>query len=522
MRLKTFPKFIFTAIAAFLAFFAVFFGALSEGAGADAGEIAVIEDSTGSILPISGICANFMYPNGLCVTAAGSAFFATHPDEYDFLILITNKSLPATEKAGYPLQVDAKGMGVDNFPWHYAHIGSKGRLLHVVTLGSIASMPDDPEGIFTGGIPISGLEIIGHELGHHWLAYTGLQFAGGQKLDVLRGYQEGNGPIIHYSCWFNSYSVLYGGMLTDNKDGTFTDVNGPRKFTQLDQYFMGLRSPQEVEPMWYVEVNSSLYGCADWPRGRGVPHDISGERVDFTIDDIIRANGPRVPATSKCHYKAAFAFVHPVGLPPSQTELAKFELYRSKLEKWWEWATDNRSSLDATLSGCGEGTAACAGQKSPQCGAPADGDADVDAADTTETTETDEQFCTPGARGCDGKLAVKCDANGENWMMVDDCSFNGGDCRNGECAASADGDDDYEFQYEDVLPEYDDSTTDETTEAPQEEETAYAEGDVEWETAEANKKSSGGGCGQGAESALVFIAFAALALRSKKNPSARN
>jgi hypothetical protein len=349
----------------------------------DIGQIAVLEDTDGRILPASGICSRLMYPNQLCIPVGGEAFYATHPDNYDILIFVTNKNIAASEKAGYPLQADVHGIGEDTVPWSYLHFGSAGRLLHALDLGALQTMPDDPEGIFSF-IPISGLEVIGHEIGHHWLAYADVDLGDGRgRLDIIRGYRD-TGAITHWSCRFNSDSVMYGGMLTDNGDGSFTDINGPRKFSLFDQYLMGLRAPGDVGALWYVAEGGSLHGCADWPQERGVAHDITGERVDFTVDDVIRALGSRDPPTSPCHYKVAFVFVHRPGEPPTPEELDKFERYRVALETWYAWATDERGSLDTRLDGCGTGTAGCPGEPTPGCEVVADdedagSDADLDA-----------------------------------------------------------------------------------------------------------------------------------------------
>jgi hypothetical protein len=342
--------------------------AYGGGAGAeDIGQISVIEDTDGRMLPALGICSMMIYPNALCIPIAGQAFYASHPDSYDILIFITNKNIRASEKAGYPLQADVRGIGQDTVPWSYTHFGSGGRLLHALDLGSVQSMPDDPEGIFSV-VPISGIEVIGHEIGHHWMAYASIDLGDGRGvLDIIRGHTD-EGTITHWSCRFNSDSVMYGGMLTDNGDGTFTDVNGLRKYSLFDQYLMGLRGADEVGPMWYVADDGSPYGCADWPQPRGVAHDITGVRVDFTMQDVIRALGERDPPASPCHYKAAFIFVHSPGQPPSATDLDKVERYRMALETWYAWATDGRGSLDTRLDGCGTGTPQCAGAPSIQCG----------------------------------------------------------------------------------------------------------------------------------------------------------
>jgi hypothetical protein len=145
-----------------------------------------------------------------------------------------------------------------------------------------------------------------------------------------------------------------------------------RKYSQFDQYLMGLRRSDEVDPMWYVAEGGNLYGCADWPQARGVAHDVSGTRVDFTMEDVIRALGSRDPSVSPCHYKVAFIFVHAPGNPPSAFDLDKVERYRTALETWYASATDGRGSLDTRLDGCGIGTPQCPGDVSVQCTTPPD------------------------------------------------------------------------------------------------------------------------------------------------------
>ena len=369
----------------------------------DVGQVAVIEDGTGLILPAMGFCDNLMYFQCLCLNHAGVAFYFTHPDAFDVLVFFTTKNFGAATNAkmGLNMQWEVKGIGTDVAGFtHYSQAGSQGRLLQAVSIGSVASMPDDPYGLFPGPV-FQGVEVVAHEIGHHWMASIGIDLNDGMGVrDILRGYFSDNDTVTqHWSGWFNNPSVMYGGILTDNNDGSFTDINGPRKFTPLDQYLMGLRSAAEVGDMWYVVVGYSLHGNGDYPIGYGVPKPFEGERQDFTMAEVIRANGQRDPAQGPCHLKVAFALVHPLGLPPSEQEIAKVDRYRQALEVWWVGATDGRGSLDTRLDGCGTGTEFCPGTPSKQCPV-IDGDAEtaeteadpewVDEPDHTETAEDPE------------------------------------------------------------------------------------------------------------------------------------
>lgn len=492
----------------------------------DVGEIALVEDATGKMLPLAGMCDNPAYTNGLCVTHAGIAFFATHPDEYDMLVFFSAKAInPMFDpKQALRLAASAKGLGADTTPWTSSALGSGGRLIHAVAMGSLISLPDDPNDIYKSDIPLPGLTVLAHEIGHHWLAFTMLNKNDeyGQQ-DILRGYFN-DSVTSHWSCWSNTGqdtvmpdgttkfcgSVMHGGMLKDNGDGTYTDINGPRKFSQLDQYFMGLRLAAEVQmPLWYVRVGYDLHGCADMPLAEGVPKTFEGERLEYTVDDIIRANGERIPKASPCHFKIGFILVHGSGVPPTLEQIQKVDRYRTALEAWWPWATDYYGSLDTTLSGCGVGTLACEGKQSKHCFA-ADGDDDAAEIIENEIVEI-ELPCAKDEIKCDGALAIYCDSYGQ-WIMRENCADSGGSCLEGGCVA-ADGD---EETAEEPAAEGE-HAAEETGETVNEEEDSSLT-DSEFGDQSKKNGSSGDGCAAEGFSAAAFaVIAAALILRRRRD-----
>lgn len=214
---------------------------------------------------------------------------------------------------------------------------------------------------------------------------------------------------------------MYGGILTDNGDGTFTHTNGPRKYSQLDQYMMGIRPATEVETQWYVNVDGSIEGSPAMPGRPGTTHTFSGTRVNFTVDDIIRANGPRNPATSPCHLKFAFILYHEAGSPPFPAQIEKVDNYRHALEQWWPEGTDYRGSIDTRLSGCGMGTEGCLGWESRQCATWVGDDDPVEPPD-----------CVQGTTRCASLTEVQiCAANG-SWVLLTQCD-DGQHCDAGSC-----------------------------------------------------------------------------------------
>lgn len=342
---------------------------LTTGITADQSKIAIITDFVGDMLPANGTCAGLGMPRGICIQKAGGAFYSIYPDEYDALVFMTTKALAGANdpKQAYVTRADIKGINYTSPFGNPGQVGSAGRLMVAAVVGSLASLPDDPLAPFST-IPVAGVEVLAHEIAHRWLAYVDIDLGDGSGKSGILRQSVNDEPWNHWSSWFNTEgSIQYGGTLTDNGDGSFTDNFGVRKFGPLDQYLMGIRPKEEVGPMYFVRVGYSLYGSPDDVGYPGTSRDYEGEKVDFTIDDIIRANGEREPSTSPCHLKIAIILVHPANVPPAQFELDKAESYRIALEKWWTAATDERGSIDTDVNRCGTGTNQCPGIAASGC-----------------------------------------------------------------------------------------------------------------------------------------------------------
>lgn len=151
--------------------------------------------------------------------------------------------------------------------------------------------------------------ILGHEMGHRWTAHAHYIDANGEeKTDLLGG--EGN----HWSLYMDSEdSPLEGLNWEENPDGTFSakTKNPPYRFAynDIDLYFMGLLDAREVKPWFLIEnpYNCLLNGQpGECPRhtpyanyvnkGEVRTLTVSGTKKVITVEDIIAAEGPRVPA----------------------------------------------------------------------------------------------------------------------------------------------------------------------------------------------------------------------------------
>lgn len=179
-------------------------------------------------------------------------------------------------------------------------------------------------GSYTLGLN-SAMSIMGQEAGHRWLAFPAFLHPGGfLSADLLgRGF-------AHWSFFFNvtvppsQFEDLDGDPRSSSAEGNaITDLGSSSTcdgldrsglfqtrpdelidgFTELDQYFMGLRRAEDVPPFWYVDNPIVIAGGG--PVASSSARDdvqICGDRIDLTLDDITAAgaflgpdNGPRDP-----------------------------------------------------------------------------------------------------------------------------------------------------------------------------------------------------------------------------------
>ncbi|RJO67719.1 MAG: hypothetical protein C4523_08595 [Myxococcales bacterium] len=379
----------------------------------DVGDVALVEDVGGVVYGGLGWEPGF-------AREAAKLFYQTHGDDYDGIFVFGAEPIAGlfNVQTGWPVIWDTLGIGYteeEKFDGS-ALFGSAGRLKQAVKMGDLNALPDDPNGITYS---FTAIELMAHEYGHHWMAWIMLDLDDGRgPIPVLRGCEvteEGElDPNGHWSAHFHHPSVMYGGVIEDLGNGQFRGTNGPRTYTPLDQYLMGIRPPEEVPEMWYVvkDGDDPRAGVDSLPYFDWYVEEFAGERVDFGIDDVIRANGPRVPATEECHLKIAFILVHAEGTRPMPQAIEKVDRYRRALEEWWPAGTDYRGSIDTTLDGCGTGTAGCPGEASSQCGElPAD--------------------CVDGEQRCNGLTIAQLCRN-SRWVTVDTC-VESETCLDGAC-----------------------------------------------------------------------------------------
>jgi uncharacterized protein (TIGR03437 family) len=306
--------------------------------------------ASGSADEFSGTVADrFSNSDAVDIVTAAQKFYETHDDAYDYLVFFNTVGVPAAEGAvAYEVTVRNQRSGYgDSLVDSGSEYGSSRRLQSVINMGPLYQYPSDPNGIVgargpTGDTPLT---ILGHETGHLFLAFASVRDPGDPRARPMLGR-----ALVHWAFNFNSEaSLLEGNRIQDEGDGAFPrfrTVATVQGYSPLDQYLMGFRTPAEV-PTTFVVTNATV------PAARAPQSGISfnGTRRNVSVDDIISAEGPRIPDSTVAQRRFRFAFVLIVaaGTPAPQSQIDKVEAFRAAFEAFYAKAASNRAAADTAL-----------------------------------------------------------------------------------------------------------------------------------------------------------------------------
>jgi len=154
----------------------------------------------------------------------------------------------------------------------------------------------------------------------------------------------------HWSFNFNSEaSLLEGNRIEDRgpeNEFRFLTTGTVEGYSPLDQYLMGLRSPDEVGPLFAVYPGGM--SPTRLPQ-KGVL--FNGSRLDIQVNDLIAAEGRRTPdhTVAQSRFRFAFIVLTPEGGEPPASVIEQINTYRSEFETYFNRASDGRAWADATL-----------------------------------------------------------------------------------------------------------------------------------------------------------------------------
>jgi hypothetical protein len=305
-------------------------------------DIALVDLTAGTGSGGGAIVERFAQATSIDTFAVAHKFYATHPDNYDQILLWTDQPL-IRDAFAYELNIanEVRGIGQDVFDIS-GLTGSGGRLRSLVMMDHVGKYPDDPTAKFLG--ENNTLSVMGQEVGHRWLAYVAFRDRTGTQSNALLGRDD-----AHWSFFFDSdASVMEGNDIEDLGGGQFRTTDAVKRYSRLDQYIMGLIGPSDVPTLFYVESPVSTKVRGDAP---SIGVSFTGTRRDLLVDDIIAVNGPRIPTardTSKVH-RQAFIYIISNGRTADAGQIAKLDRIRTQWEAFFLQATEGRMTAITRL-----------------------------------------------------------------------------------------------------------------------------------------------------------------------------
>jgi len=191
---------------------------------------------------------------------------------------------------------------------------------------------------------------LGHEVGHRWCAYVSAKV--NDKTISLGPWPHWAGglqaPVAFPYSLPTEASTLGGGVWQDNFDGTYTQLRDGRfvpatGYSYLDLDLMGLISAAEV-PDFFILKN--LVQVGEDTKGHPV---FKAERTKVTIQDVIAAEGPRLPDVnhSQRRFNTGIVIVVEHRQSPSGELMERARGIRQQWIQYWETATGHRASMTA-------------------------------------------------------------------------------------------------------------------------------------------------------------------------------
>lgn len=206
-------------------------------------------------------------------------------------------------------------------------------------------------------LTIPRADLVVHELAHRHAAHLAVQPSSttAPAIPSLLGRQAAHWHAALHS----EASLLDGYAWLERAPGRFVVVERARRLGSLDLYALGLLPAAEVPPFFFV-AEATTVGGAPIPAAAqlAVGTEVLGVRVPLTVDDVVRALGPR-PLDARGELRVALVLLTAPGEgaddPAVLTTLTALEAERALLEGAWARATGGRGWLCTRLDGCPEG-----------------------------------------------------------------------------------------------------------------------------------------------------------------------
>jgi hypothetical protein len=188
---------------------------------------------------------------------------------------------------------------------------------------------------------------IGHEMGHRWAAFVSAKVNGeAVQLGPVHWARGLQAPVAFPYQRPTEASAMGGSVWQDNFDGTYTQLDDDyyvpaTGYSYLDLYLMGLISAAEV-PDFFI-LNNLLSAGKD---ANGHPM-FKADRTKVTIQDVMAAEGPRVPDVdhSQKKFNTGIVVVVEHGHVPSPELVERANGIGLRWIDYWETTTGHRASM---------------------------------------------------------------------------------------------------------------------------------------------------------------------------------
>ena len=274
-------------------------------------------------------------------------FYQSFPDDFSEAAFFTNFAQTMGGFANHQLIINSvQGIGLPIFD-NSAIFGSNSILVGRSNMNQLAVWPSNPESrfFFDGN---NFLTIMAQESGHRWGAFLNFLNTNGDVSNLILGRSD-----AHWSYYMDvDHSSMEGGNWENVSGNMFTTPTRVDYFGDIDEYTMGLRTPEEVKETFYV---SSRDNNLPQNRAQGTPilgANATGVAVTVTIDDIIGAEGPRIPAEpdEEKDLRQVFILIVKNGTTPTQNELDKIANFRKAWEDYFEKSVDGRFTVNTSIT----------------------------------------------------------------------------------------------------------------------------------------------------------------------------
>lgn len=218
-------------------------------------------------------------------------------DDFDFVVIFTDFPVESGEAAAFygAIKNDVEGIGIPVF--NYQSQFSSEHLQGIIDMTELSDwnwIPSHPE-------YSKLLMTLTHEFMHRWGPKVSFMNAGSTS-DLLLGRDLG-----HWNYFLNSQaSVMYGSLWEDQLDSSFKTTAIRKSLSPLDLYLMGMIEAQAV-PDFFLIKNGTPGDREDLPPFLGTI--ATGTKQLISIDDVLAAEGQRIPNMSNAQHKFKLHFV---------------------------------------------------------------------------------------------------------------------------------------------------------------------------------------------------------------------